>query len=169
MLAAPDQATLTLVLEIVKAVVPAVSTLLGVGLGAWLTRGRERRSWRRDRLLNVCSSLIDAMSSVEQWAVSSQFADRLAMGQFPTEYKNDLSHMAAAVAALSISASPGLHDLGVKAETAVRYFVVASAEQAGARRAKAETDTEKVDEARSHWTATLNDFVAKVRTEVKAT
>ena len=157
---------MTVLLDFGRSTIPALVALFGVWLGAGLSRGRERRAWRRDRLVSVCSSFIDATAAVEQWGVSAQFAGRLAAGQYPTEYKSDLGRMAAAVAAVSISSPLQLRELAAEAEKAVREFVTASAEQEANRAARVVTTDSIVAAARERWYAARAGFLQAARDEL---
>lgn len=118
----------TSLLDVVTTLGAALLALAGVWLGSRFARGREDRSWRRSQLVDACSDFIRATSAVEQWATSDQFAARLGAGQYPTDYKEDLEKLDAAVAVLSISTPKTVSKLSTEASQHLRHYVLASAE-----------------------------------------
>ncbi|MGH3671911.1 MAG: hypothetical protein ACRDSH_14970 [Pseudonocardiaceae bacterium] len=170
----------TSVLDVVKTIGPALVALAGVWLGSGLTRGRERRAWRRSQLVGACSDFVKATSAVAQWATSDQFAARLGAGQYPTDYKEDLAGLEAAVAALSISTPSSISSASVQASAHVRAFVDANAKHQGDKpkgdamdAAGYQTDLaawyedhDAVDTARSKWTAAHAEFINAARREL---
>ena len=126
-------ATATSLLDILTPLTPALLALAGVWLGSRFARGREDRSWRRSQLVDACSDFIRATSAVEQWATSDQFAARLGAGQYPTDYKEDLEKLDAAVAVLSISTPEGVSRLATDASQHLRDFLLMNARHQGER------------------------------------
>ena len=160
----------------------AMLALAGVWVGSRLARGREDRVWRRGQLVDASSGFIRATSAVEQWAMSEQFAARLGAGQYPTDYKEDLEELEAAVAVLSISTSETLSKLATEASAELRNYVLANAAHQAARprgsamepgsyqRALSEwrVGNKDVDPARDSWKDLRAVFVKAARADLDA-
>jgi hypothetical protein len=137
--------------EVATTLGAALLALAGVWVGSTLARGREDRAWRRGQLVDASSGFIRATSAVEQWAMSEQFAARLGAGQYPTDYKEDLEELEAAVAVLSISTSETLSKLAAEASGELRDYVLANAAHQAARPRGNAMDPASYQRARSEW------------------
>jgi hypothetical protein len=143
--------TVASLLDIVTILGPALLALAGVWLGSRFARGREDRSWRRSQLVDACSNFISATSAVEQWATSDQFAARLATGQYPTDYKEDLQKLDTAVAVLIISTSERLSGLASEGNRHLRAYVCAKADHQADRPQGSAMQAARYKEALSAW------------------
>lgn len=169
------------ILDVVKTLGPALVALAGVWLGSGLARGRERRAWRRSQLVSACSDFVKATSSVEQWA-SDQFAARLGAGQYPTDYKEDLTRLEAAVAALSISTPRSISRLADGASEHLLAYVLANATHQGGKPKGSAMDIAghratlaawqegagPVETASREWKTARAAFIETARTELDA-
>jgi hypothetical protein len=117
----------TSALDLAKVAVQGVLPLAGVGLGYLFARSAEDRSWRRNQIVDASSAFLRAAAAVEQWGTSEQFAQRLAKGQYPTDYKEDLERLDAAVAVLAVGTPDALRSVAVNGAALLRNYVTASA------------------------------------------
>lgn len=174
-------------LDLAKVAFQGVLPLAGVGLGYLFARSAEDRSWRRNQIVDASSAFLRAAAAVEQWGTSEQFAQRLAKGQYPTDYKEDRERLDAAVAVLSVGTPDALSSIAVNAAALLRFYVSASAayqerkpkpkgmsfDQKGDEATRAEAVAAwqaarpPVDAALAGWHAARRSFVAAARAGLK--
>jgi hypothetical protein len=155
-------------LDVATTLGPALLTLAGVWLGSRFARGREDRSWRRMQLVDGGRDFLRAAAAVEQWALSDQFAARLGTGQYPTDYKEDLEGLEAAVAVLSIATPPAVGARSSEAGEHLRDYVLASAKHQATKPKGDPMDSAAYAEDLSRWRAG-NDAVEAARTRWRVT
>jgi len=115
---------------IIGAAIGAVVALAAVFLTALFTRRHEERTWRRDQRIAAYVAFISATSAVEQWGTAPQWAARLKQGQHPTEYKQDLQSLDAAMARLNLVVPSAVYFDAVNAHDRLMEFIGRSTEAA---------------------------------------
>ena len=111
------------------ALIGGAVALAAVALTAWLTRSHERRTWKRNQMVDACTEFLAASAAVEQWS-APRWAARLKQGQHPTEFKLDNQRLEAAIARLRLVAPPQLCETADQAVDALKQYLKASTDGA---------------------------------------